>query len=378
MFDLATAADAIPRPTTGKAPAATVEDITFPTKETVVKLTVVRPIPVALAIALVAFVLSGVPRFKNAHHGVDAVIGEIVWLGFLIAALATLVLVAVALYRRRRRAVPIAGATLLALALAAAASSTPGSSLRVVLTHTGPRITGSTHRQAGPARIDATSQLADQEITLIRFRPGYRYANFLADGNKAQGHDAAARAAVRHVFAHTIFAGGIDLFRGQSASFTVDLAPGTYYLGEMTTRPQLTAIHVNGTRAGARVSTAATVTATDNGYRVSGPLPASGTIAYRNTGRRPHRLNLIPVKPGTTRAQLAAYIRKTGGRDNAPPPPFALAGRQIGTADLSPHQQMQLTYRLPAGTYAGIDFDQDLRNGRPNALEGLAIIVTLR
>jgi hypothetical protein len=70
------------------------------------KLTMVRAIPVVLVTALALFALSGVPRFKNAHHGLDYIIGEIVWLGFLIAALAVVVLSAVALYRRgtRRRA----------------------------------------------------------------------------------------------------------------------------------------------------------------------------------------------------------------------------------------------------------------------------------
>lgn len=66
-------------------------------------LTVVRAIPLTFGIAVIAFVLSGVPRFKNAHHGTDAVVGNIVWLGFLVAALTTLVLLAVALYRRRAR-----------------------------------------------------------------------------------------------------------------------------------------------------------------------------------------------------------------------------------------------------------------------------------
>ena len=67
------------------------------------KLTTARAIPFTLAIAVAAFMLSGVSRFKDAHHGADAVVGDIVWLGFLIAALATLVLAAVAVYRRRTR-----------------------------------------------------------------------------------------------------------------------------------------------------------------------------------------------------------------------------------------------------------------------------------
>jgi hypothetical protein len=39
---------------------------------------------------------------------------------------------------------------------------------------------------------------------------------------------------------------------------------------------------------------------------------------------------------------------------------------------------MQLTYDLPAGTYALLDFDHDLKNGRPNILDGMYAIVTLR
>lgn len=39
---------------------------------------------------------------------------------------------------------------------------------------------------------------------------------------------------------------------------------------------------------------------------------------------------------------------------------------------------MERTYRLPAGAYAAVDVDQDIRTGRPEALEGLVAIVTLR
>jgi hypothetical protein len=180
------------------------------------------------------------------------------------------------------------------------------------------------------------------------------------------------------VFAHTIFDGGIDLFRGQSAALTVTVRPGTYYLGEMTTRPQLTAIHVVGTPWPATARSDATITATDSSYRVSGALSTSGTIMIANASSRPHRLNLIPVKLDTTRAEVLAYLRKTGARDNAPPPAFALKSPQLGTADLSPHQRMQLSYRLPAGTYVAIDFDQDMRTGRAEALEGLVAVVRLR
>jgi len=60
------------------------------------------------------------------------------------------------------------------------------------------------------------------------------------------------------------------------------------------------------------------------------------------------------------------------------PPPFALKGPELGTADISAHDQMQLTYSLPAGEYALIDFNQDTKTGRPEALEGMYAIATLR
>lgn len=67
------------------------------------KLTLVRTIPFTLAVAIAAFAVSGIPRFRDARHGSDLVVGDIAWFGFLVAALATLVLTAVAVYRRRRR-----------------------------------------------------------------------------------------------------------------------------------------------------------------------------------------------------------------------------------------------------------------------------------
>lgn len=346
------------------------------------KLTLVRAIPIALVIAVSALFLSGVHRFKTARHGLDAVVGEAAWLGFLLAALALIVLVAVALYRRfARRRATIASACILVLALAvltgtSAAAGTP--TVSVTLGAHGPTVVGPTRWHPGPENIAVVSHAADQEVTLLHFRPGYGYADFVADGERAQGHSAAARIALARVFANTVFDGGINLFSGQSADFAVSLTPGIYYLGEMTSRPKLTRIRVTGERSTATTPSIATITAGDRSYQISGQLPANGTITIANAGGHPHRANLIPVKAGTTRAELAAYIRKTGGNDNAPAPSFALNGPQLGTADLSPGRRMQLTYRLPAGTYALLDFDHDLKTGRPDSVEGMYAVVRLR
>jgi hypothetical protein len=342
------------------------------------KLTVVGAIPIALAIAIAGFFVSGVDRFKNAHHGLDAVVGETAWLGFLIAALAVIVLAAVALHQRRRAAIVSACVCALALAAVAGASTaTVAPSVKVTLGSHGPTIAGPTRWHPGPVRIAAASRLPDQELVLLHFRPGYSYAQFQADGALAQGHSPAARTALARVFAHTIFDGGVNVFPGTPASFTVNVEPGTYYLGELVRRPELTPIRVAGPASTARLASYGVVTETDAGYRLPAILPARGTITIRDAGDQPHRLNLIPVRRGTTRAQLAAYIRKTGGSDNSPAPAFALNGAQLGTSDISPNRQMQLMYDLPAGEYAILDFNHDVKTGRPDTLEGMSV-VTLR
>jgi hypothetical protein len=58
---------------------------------------------IALAVVdLALFLISGVPRFKDATHGTDYVIGEICWLGFLIGVLALIVTGVVLVVRRAR------------------------------------------------------------------------------------------------------------------------------------------------------------------------------------------------------------------------------------------------------------------------------------
>jgi hypothetical protein len=279
-------------------------------------------------------------------------------------------------------------AALAALAAAAAlaadtSASAPGRAalplVRVTLGHRGPVIHGPVRWRPGAVRIDVSTSIPDQELTLLRFHPGYGYGRFLADGAAANGHAAGAAAAMRRVLANTDFLGGADVFPGTPATFTVTVAPGTYYLGEMTGRPAFEKIVVVGAARPVAPAAGAVLTAYDFGFRVDGPaLPAHGTITIRNTGRQLHRLNLVPVRAGTTRAEVGAYLRRTGGRPDGPPPPFARRGPQLGTSMISPGGRFELGYRLPAGDYAIVCFQPDGRTGRPQALEGMYAVVTLR
>lgn len=282
-----------------------------------------------------------------------------------------------------RPALALAGmAALAALAAAAAASAGSRSSLplvRVRLDHRGPTIHGPLHWKTGAVRIRVSTVIPDQELTLLRFRHGYSYKRFLADGRRASGHGSAASAAMRRVFADTDFLGGADVFPGTPASFTVTLTAGTYYLGEMSGRPSFHKITVTGGKPAAPPATHAVLTADDRGFHTNhNMLPAKGTITIRNTGRQIHRLNFVPVKAGTSRAQVGAYLRRTGGRPDGPPPPFARPGAQLGTSMLSPGTSFQLSYQLPAGEYAVLSFQPDSHTGKPQTLDGLYTVLTLR
>jgi hypothetical protein len=43
------------------------------------------------AVDVALFMVSGIPRYKDAKHGADLVIGEIVWIAFLVGLLALIV-----------------------------------------------------------------------------------------------------------------------------------------------------------------------------------------------------------------------------------------------------------------------------------------------
>jgi hypothetical protein len=251
--------------------------------------------------------------------------------------------------------------------------------ITVTMTAKGMSITGPTRWRPGAVRIAAVGRGAERELTLLRFRPGYSYSRFLADGARSAGGSSAAAAALHRVFAETEFLGGADVFPGEPAAFTVTLARGTYYLGEMKGRPAFRRIVVAGAPLGQAEKATVVVTAYDFGFHASRrDLPAHGTIAIRNTGKQVHRLVFEPVRPGTTRAEIGAWLRKVGGRPYGPPPPFARQGPQLGTAMISPGEEVELTYSLPPGEYALLCFQPDSRTGTPQALEGMYGIATLR
>ena len=281
------------------------------------------------------------------------------------------------------RLVPIAAVALAAFGFAgptsasATAPSRTGAPVReVTISATSIRIAGPAAYHPGPATFKVSARGGEHVFHLLRFRRGFT----LADLERAQ-RTLPPEQAQRLVLAHVRFLGGVDVFPGAPTAFTETLHKGTYYIGELSDRIRLRAIHVRGTPipANAAPKSRATITGYDFGWRLSTKtLPAHGTVTIRSTGHQPHLLILSPVKRGTTRAQLGAYLRQTGAREDAPPPPFAVDGPTVVTALMSPGTRMEFSYKLPAGEYALLTFATDTRTGQPQALEGMYGTATLR
>lgn len=282
-----------------------------------------------------------------------------------------------------------ASATLLAAVIALAACGSTktsvapagdsGSSvLQVTITSHGNTIAGNLDRRPGPVTFRVSSQSGDHQFQLVKLAAGYTRAQMDADGQAAFGSHPDPSAAKRYLTNVTSL-GGVEIFRGaHTASFTQTLTAGTYYAGEV---PQMHTIRVSGPPvASAKLSTSGTITAFDDHWQTSAhTLTHHGSVIVANAGTQPHFLILSPIRAGTTKAQVGAYLQKTGAAPDAPPPPFAGIGPQLGTATLSPGAQMAFTYDLPAGEYAMLCFFPDPTNGgQPQALEGLYDVITLR
>jgi hypothetical protein len=98
-----------------------------------------------------------------------------------------------------------------------------------------------------------------------------------------------------------------------------------------------------------------------------------GTVTVANVSDTIHFMNLVPVKAGTTDKQIQKYF-DSGVQA---PPPFALQGPSGGSDVQSPGTSLQLTYNLPAGTYALLCFVADDMTGMPHAVMGMHKVVVL-
>jgi hypothetical protein len=125
------------------------------------------------------------------------------------------------------------------------------------------------------------------------------------------------------------------------------------------------------------------VTLGSHGPTIAGPADwHPGPVRIAVTSRIPDQeLVLLHFLPGYSYARFQADGALAQGHTPAARTALARVFAHTifdGGVNVSPRRQMQLTYNLPAGEYAILDFNHDMKTGRPDTLEGLYAIATLR
>lgn len=102
---------------------------------------------------------------------------------------------------------------------------------------------------------------------------------------------------------------------------------------------------------------------------------ANAPILVHNKSDELHEMQIQPVKPGTTDADIQAFFDAQAKGQN-PTSPFT--GPPVGLSAISPNRTVEIqTKDLPAGTYVLLCFIPDDETGIPHAFEGMHKVVEL-
>jgi hypothetical protein len=179
------------------------------------------------------------------------------------------------------------------------------------------------------------------------------------------------------------WAGGIGVVRpGQRGSFTVDLAPGRYYVvdrsyqGASATLSKLAAkAELEITQQGKPAplpAAAASITATEYRFRARGLTAGQHTVRLENAGIEPHNFVITPIREGKTLADVRKYVE-----DETGPPPVDLSHETISGV-LAGGTRENLPLDLKPGRYALLCFANDRAGGPPHVAKGMLNQVTVR
>jgi hypothetical protein len=224
-------------------------------------------------------------------------------------------------------------------------------------------------------------------IGLIGLRKGVSLQRYLADLEQAYDETdrEAAMAGSRAVERDVVMYGGAAVLPDAPVTFTPRLRPGTYYLidfkdvGSPGLADKVRKLRVVGhggavvPRAGAEI--VQVQTADGPRFRAPAQLRAGAAVRVTNRSRQFNEAIFMPVREGTTRAQVGAFFAAMEG---GPAAPYPFIGGPVGMVPLSPGRSTVVSAELRPGTYALVTWVTDYRTGRMHAAQGMNEIITVR
>ena len=181
------------------------------------------------------------------------------------------------------------------------------------------------------------------------------------------------------------WAGGIGVVRPRSsATFTVDLRPGGYYVidrsfdgkpADLTVLEKRGRLEVRpGGDAAALATPPAAITATEYSFKARGLTASNEEVLLDNRGAEPHDFVLSPIVRGATLEDVKAFA---AGEDESGEPPVDFENEVIsGVLEGGSRQTMRLG--LKPGRYALICFTSDRGGGPPHVAKGMVTEVTVK
>lgn len=273
----------------------------------------------------------------------------------------------------KRLLVPILIGSLLTLAPVAQAN--PAQDVHIAVTPDG---------FAAPATLSAgqvtfrvrSSDPAGAWLGLVRPRPGVTMERYLADLTRAMGDDpvGGGRAVARDVE----MLGGVAV-ASTPASVTLRVSPGDHYLidfrdvGSPDLADRVHRVRVVPGHRGAAPAPEARITLRDGGFVA--PSVLTGPVRVVNHSGQHNEAMLMPVRPGTTLADLDTFFTEVDAGRYPATSPFT--GGPTGVVPLSPGRSATLDTDLPAGEYALVTWVRDLATGTMFAARGMRALITV-
>lgn len=247
-------------------------------------------------------------------------------------------------------------------------------------------------RPAGPVTFRVSSgDGADHWFSGLVFNPGVTSQQAIQEIQNSFSPDpTVALPALQAVYRDITFAGGLSVTSSSPSWFTENLSPAAYQMSDAppgaensTSGARYTALQVNApSQRAAWPHFDAVLSVRENGGSASflapNRLPAHGAFLAVNPRRnaQPYEFLLRQLLPGTTHAQLQAYLTAKGQGQPLPPSPFATSEQQ-GLLPISPGIASVFHADFTPGTYALLTYVRDPATGVGRAYEGTFKIVTL-
>ncbi|MER5212030.1 hypothetical protein ABT063_15960 [Streptomyces sp. NPDC002838] len=255
----------------------------------------------------------------------------------------------------------------------------PAAAFDVVVTQDS--ITAPSTVPSGPVTFHVTTPTeGGMGLPLVHIRvPIDKYLDDLTRMNNATT-PAEAAAAAKVVEGESVNLGGAAVQPGVGATYTQILWPGRYYFlaydFDSAARPVAHALTVRGTATGEPPEPVDLIRHTRSGFRVPGDrLHANGTHLVINDSGVLNEAVLLPVRPGTTAAEVDAFFAAL--RDGTTPPSNPIIGGATGSPPLSPGRSARVAASLPPGGYVLSSWITSSTTGRPRVFDGFYKLVTL-